>query len=378
VLHAPSTQARQEAGELADREVLPLHWAVPLEGRTGRGQFWAFFPTSLETGVSGILNAPWKTNVDRQYLLESKINRELIKRAASLVVESLSEVVKSSDPGWILSVLPGRIEEAPPWADLFLNTSIYEVAKERASVPNQLALLQRPADLNCTPPHLPALAYEAWAELPDRPPGWPHPSCESRERRSRMDRLFGTRKEAASIEHWLESLAKKGRPKDSIAALKVASIIWRLVENVETRKQVEAAKVVLTNTGKLVAATPSKVFLPNKVTPELPPDLSFVDSTVAEDPLSSDFLREIGITECDETSGFRQFVADGFANFGDRDWDSFWSFARALPTEVAAALEKRNDLDHVCLKTVSGKFRKRRHVLIPGRIAHNETAFLQY
>jgi len=372
ISYSPSIQARQEAGELADREVLPLHWAVPLEGRTGRGQFWAFFPTSLETGVSGILNAPWKTNVDRQYLLDSKINRELIARAAILVVESLPQLVKSADPGWILGVLPGRIDESPPWADRFLNTSIYERAKEGESIPDQLGIPRRPADLNCTPAHLPEEAYAAWAELPDRPPNWPHPSCESRERRSRMDRLFGTRTQPASIVTWLESLAKRGRPKDSIAALKVAYLVWRLVETPAIREQIRAANIVLTSTGQLVCATPAKLFLPSVSTADSTRDLSFVHSDVAQDPATSDFLREIGITECDETSSYKRFIADGFGKFGDREWQGFWTFAKVMPSEVAASLESRDDLDHILLRTCSGKFRPRRNVLLPGPIADTD------
>jgi len=87
--HRPSDKARADAGELADREILPLLWAVPLRGRITRGQFWAFFPTEYVTTLSGILNAPWKLNEDRKALLDGTFNRELLQEASHLIVENL-------------------------------------------------------------------------------------------------------------------------------------------------------------------------------------------------------------------------------------------------------------------------------------------------
>ena len=42
--HAPSEKARGDAGELAEREDIPIVWAVPMEGQLREGAFWAFFP----------------------------------------------------------------------------------------------------------------------------------------------------------------------------------------------------------------------------------------------------------------------------------------------------------------------------------------------
>ena len=68
-VHRPSGEARKDGGTIAARETVPVWWAVPLGGRTSPGRFWAFFPTTQETTLSGIVNAPWKTNADRQGLL---------------------------------------------------------------------------------------------------------------------------------------------------------------------------------------------------------------------------------------------------------------------------------------------------------------------
>src|SRR5260370_5770571 len=86
--YAPSPAARAEGGELANREQLPLVWAVPIEGRTRPGELWAFFPTTMGTTLSGILNAPSKTTEARQNLLTGIFKHELIDAAADLVIDS--------------------------------------------------------------------------------------------------------------------------------------------------------------------------------------------------------------------------------------------------------------------------------------------------
>ena len=84
----PSLDARKDAGEIIYREEIPLEWAVSYD-RRAVGEFWAFFPTEFRTTVSGILNAPWKTNSDRQNLLRGEFNDELIEEMARLIVNSI-------------------------------------------------------------------------------------------------------------------------------------------------------------------------------------------------------------------------------------------------------------------------------------------------
>ena len=70
----PSEAARLDAGAMAERERIPLVWAVPTR-RGRRGEFWAFFPTLDQTTLSGVVNAPWKLNEDRTRIIEGPSTR---------------------------------------------------------------------------------------------------------------------------------------------------------------------------------------------------------------------------------------------------------------------------------------------------------------
>ena len=75
------------------------------------GRFWAFFPTTTTSLLSGILNAPWKTNEDRQNLLTGVFNNELLHAAAALwLSRALPRLSTEDDPARHLDALPRRPE----------------------------------------------------------------------------------------------------------------------------------------------------------------------------------------------------------------------------------------------------------------------------
>ena len=67
----PSNAARAAAGELADRDELPLSWAVPLDGRPTRGKFWAS-STEYQTNF---VRHPERSMEDERRPLESAERR---------------------------------------------------------------------------------------------------------------------------------------------------------------------------------------------------------------------------------------------------------------------------------------------------------------
>ena len=74
-----------------------MSWAALLDGLSEPGRFWAFFPTQTSSLLAGILNAPWKTNEDRQNLLPCTYNDELIDAAARMVADALPSLGMAND-----------------------------------------------------------------------------------------------------------------------------------------------------------------------------------------------------------------------------------------------------------------------------------------
>lgn len=115
--YSPAGEAADSAGELHGRPVLEVSWAVPeytvrnglYTVPVGKGAFWAFFPTKYEVSLTGILNAPWKTNEDRQHLLDgSPFNREMLQVAARLVIDTLPALMPDGDPAAYLPCCPAE------------------------------------------------------------------------------------------------------------------------------------------------------------------------------------------------------------------------------------------------------------------------------
>ena len=73
--HKLSADARSDSRTLDDADQVSITWAAPLDRLSRPGSFWAFFPTLTASLLAGILNAPWKTNEDRQNLLPRCLQR---------------------------------------------------------------------------------------------------------------------------------------------------------------------------------------------------------------------------------------------------------------------------------------------------------------
>ena len=93
-----------------DATEVPIVLAAPLEQLHQPGEFWAFFPTLTNSLLAGILNAPWKTNEDRQNLLTGEYNEELIGAVAELIAESIADLSSCEEPSRHLDALPRRQE----------------------------------------------------------------------------------------------------------------------------------------------------------------------------------------------------------------------------------------------------------------------------
>ncbi|MFJ6697944.1 DEAD/DEAH box helicase [Streptomyces sp. NPDC091272] len=383
--HRPTEDARASAGEMHDRGTIDIAWAVPeysgekvLSAPRGRGEFWSFFPTKYPMTLSGALNGAWKTNEDRQNLLDaSPFNQEIIQVAARLVVDSLPALAPPQDPGAYLPLLPGRSRESETlnWADMYLTRQIWEMAAQRPSLPDQDGILRNPKDLRIHPDmgkrgRLRPEWLEMWNACPARPANWIHPSVEAMEIRSgKVEHILeAARHTRATVREWLEALVSDGSAEASVVAIRI------LAEMIRDRSPFEAearqAKVVLTEAHGMVAPVAGVVFR-RTVQDGLKDDLVYVDTKLSEDMSLASALSELGIREADARGRFVGVLDQGFDGYSAQDWTRFWELFHSaggshVTTEVKARVA--SPLDTLFVQTVDGRFHRMRDCLVPGPV----------
>ncbi|MFE1012395.1 DEAD/DEAH box helicase [Streptomyces sp. NPDC058794] len=390
--HEPTAEARSSAGELHDRVSLDLSWAVQeyekdaaglLSSPRGRGRFWSFFPTKYEMTLSGILNGAWKTNEDRQNLLDSSpFNQEMIRVAARLVVESLPRLAPEEDPAAYLSLLPGRPRESETvsWADRYLTEQIWESTAHRPSLPDQDGTLRVPRDLKIHP----SLGKDTqsllrwltmWNSYPGRPTNWPHPSIEANRLRSGKveEILRASRRERASVREWLEALVADGSADASATAVR---IVADMIQSASPfADEARAARIVLTEEHGMVAPMVGKVF---RRTDQdgLRESLVYVDTALSEDPSLASALAVLGIRDADVRGRFVSVLDQGFASYGPQEWTRFWELfhqagSSQLSHEVIQRVPDPSSTLHV--RTVAGGYRPMRDCMLSGPVVTPES-----
>lgn len=377
IIH-PTDKAKSDAGKLAARDELPLQWAVPIDGRTRTGRFWAFFPLRDETTLSGIANAPWQVNDDRTGLLEgSRLNDELLDGLADLVVSSVEPLFRPSDPGWILDVLPARGRERRSLPDEFLSREVFQRLKGAACVADLSGRLRTISELKVPPqpgrePDREAL--ELWASAPTPPSDWCHPSTIwTTTRRSRVDRLLeaNTLRERGLTE-WLESVIPESvTPADSRHAILLAG---RLISSEEDLARnlpsIRRSWTLLLADGRLSMADPSSVFLPSDgVVPD--GGLQVVHPDLASDEDVRLILERMGMQRISPELELELSLRR--ARHGlQADWDDVWRSARVVKDPLAAAQIIRDGLPATApakVRVVSGAWTSCNLVLLEGAIA---------
>jgi len=362
-----SADIRLEAGELADRDMLPLSWAVPLSTTQDRGQFWAFFPTQYWTTLRGILNAPWKTNADRQNLLESDFNDRLIERAASMVVDQLSSLSTAEDPARHLDYLPGRGREAPQWADALVTYHVYEMCRYSPSLPDLDGTMTMPEELRVHPANLGAAAVELFASV-SRERDWVHPSAEVRNRRGRVDKIvedLGHR--PPPVEAWFGSLCY---PDLSIEESGMVARLASLIAQEKGLRLIEKEAFIVTASGHLVAPDPTSLFFGDGS--EEADGIALVHPELEADPEVRASLESLGIRSLDAIGRLDALLAsaDGFAR---ETWEEFWRLSRLVPvSDVAALVESRGVAGDIRGCRRDGVWARIQDLLLPGVVVPSE------
>jgi superfamily II DNA or RNA helicase len=394
--HEVTEDIRKRAGELHDRVTIDVSWAVPefnlVKTDTGqaqyqvpneRGVFWSFFPTKYSTTLSGALNAAWKTNEDRQNLLDSsELNSELLRVAARLVVKSLPDLVVEEDPAAYLPLLPGRAKESPNWACQYLTAQIWKLAATSPSLPDQDGRLRKPAELRIHPERLTKTSLSLWHEYAGRPRDWVHHSVDGNPiRRGKMSHIIEeAHKQSESIHDWLEALVEDGTAEASAAAIRVLTNLLdnelSAVDPVREALAVEArtAKIVLTESHGLVAPAAGRVFR-RTVEDGLRDDLVYVDSKISGDHGMLHHLDRLGIREADSQGRFQSVLDQGFVGYTKDSWIRFWELLRSAGgTSQTNAIRGRVQAvpSSLKVKTVVGDFRRMADCLLPGPVVPHD------
>ncbi|MFD5187365.1 DEAD/DEAH box helicase [Streptomyces sp. NPDC058357] len=384
--HRPTEKARASAGEMHDRGTIDISWAVPeytgdtvLIAPKGRGEFWSFFPTKYPMTLSGALNGAWKTNEDRQNLLDSSpFNQEIIQVAARLVVESLPQLAPAEDPGAYLPLLPGRTRESETlnWADRYLTEQIWKLAAQLPSLPDQDGVLRVPGDLRIHPAPLRNKAplklewLRMWNACPGRPSDWIHPSVEAAEFRAGKvgHVLEETKQGRATVREWLEALVSSGTAEASAVGIRILAAMIR--EASPFAAEARSARIVLTEENGLVPAVVGKVYR-RAVQDGLRDGTTYVDRRLSEDQSLLGDLAEIGIREADSRGRFIGVLEQGFDNYGPQDWTRFWElFHSAGGSQVGGEIRARvpDPLTTLFVRTADGRFHRMKDCLLPGPV----------
>ncbi|WP_217545482.1 DEAD/DEAH box helicase [Streptomyces sp. GbtcB6] len=384
--HEPGPSARADAGELHDRLLLDLAWGVPALEKDpesglyvsprsrGRGKFWSFFPTKYEMSLSGILNGAWKTNEDRQNLLDSSpFNQEMIRVSAKLVVDSLPALAPAEDPAAYLPLLPGRVKEAISWADEFLTREVWDRTADRPSLPDQDGVLRVPTELRIHPRldrDLRKLSswLRMWNECPGRPSNWLHPSTEADVLRSgKVEHIIGAAgHERTGVREWLEALVESEAPEASAVAVRILADM--IEANSPYAEEARKAHIVLTEEHGLVAPVHGKVFR-RADQGGLREALVYVVDELAQDPSLAHALNTLGIREADVEGRFVSVLDQGFDHYSDSDWERFWElFRQAGVRRLAHKVLERVPAPRSTLRvrTADGRFRPIEDCMLPG------------
>ena len=397
-MHSLSADARSDSRSLDDSSEVPIWWAAPIDRLNDPGEFWAFFPTTTKSLLSGILNAPWKTNEDRQNLLPGIYNDELIDAAAALVAEVLPRLSTTDDPARHLDALPRRYEPGDSEHSNRLRDQIHSHINGQAIAPDQNGTLQKLQEISYPPQNLTSYAaremaqaaLQRWAALSDRPSDWLHHSALTRNRLAKLDQLYRVEMllrdrhaipsvlPRASIAEWIEALVEGAKCLQrafedqldaSMTAIQTAALIPRSVgaEN-------DFGEIVLTADERWVKADRDAIWLAGGSASN---GSTFVHPKLEADPETLRALKELGLTPASSEVMFRNIASALLSSpASDRerehpdDWRQFWKLARELDNETVLKIVDSNKSwrDALRVHTIAGNWRSLFVALLAGSI----------
>ena len=398
IVHPLSDDARADRRALDDGDEVPIWWAAPIDRLTDPGRFWAYFPTKTASLVAGILNAPWKTNEDRQNLLPGPYNDELIDAAATMIADRLPALATEADPARHLDVLPRRHESGDSEQSGRLRERLLADVHGREVVPDQTGRLRGIPNINYAPEELTRgsakekTPLDRWAQYRGRPSNWLHHRALPRNRLARIDQLIERWESVngpaprsprrASIAEWLDALVA-GKPGDAAVEASRAALVTAAALPSDLRSPGTLGSIVLMQNGTWKPVDPDHVFLPRDVRDaEWSSNADeLVHTSLASDTASRRALDELGICTVSAESYFGHAAArllnDRSSDpellndrSSDPEWRQFWALARDVDLDRAYALiaSQRCWRNYLRVRTQAGAWAPIHRVLLPGGI----------
>ena len=402
--HRLSPEAEADRRGLDDSGEVPIWWAAPLDRLNEPGHFWAFFRTNTTSLVAGIVNAPWKTNEDRQNLLSGPYNDDLIDAAAEMIADTLPRLASSDDPARHLDALPRRSEPGDPEHANRLRERLFSHLHDRKIVPDQDGIQRTCRDISYPPKELTQdgrrdmAPFERWAAYPGRPREWVHHTALTRNRIAAMGRLFQVSAPPspvmrpsmnptntmprATIDEWLETLAKSGKSDDAVQASMAAIQVAELIPS-GIRTGTCLGEIVLTAGGDLRTPDPDRLFLSEETGNGgiVTDPASYVHPELTADRDTLRALKALGLEPPSPDAGLKlvanRILGSTSGQATDDDiHEEFWIASRKLEAEAAYAVigeyrdGKGRELwrTRLRVRTRTGDWQPLHSVLLPGDI----------
>ena len=390
--HTLSAAANEDSRTLDDTGDVRIAWSAPLGALSEPGRFWAFFPTQTASLLAGILNAPWKTNEDRQNLLPGPYNDELIDAAAKMVADALPLLRTRNDPARHLDALPRREEAGDGTHSKRLRESLLAAIDGRAIVPDQDGLLRAVDEIHYAPEELTSSRVvreplDRWQSCEHRPSEWAHHATLTRNRLARLNELFGAGRwrsrrhrsfqagaPRATLSDWLLALIGGWPEEDPVGASKAAIQVASLIPRSAREEPQSLGSIVMAQSGDWRSLDSRALFLP--ALPFSAEDQGIMDERLvhvglATDEQVADDLRQLGLREISAERTFGLFVSALPShldeNTDERWWQEFWMRARSVDVDTAASMLRGKE-HQLRFNTMSGDWCHMDSVLLPGDI----------
>ena len=395
-VHELSSAAQSDRWAQGD-ERITITWAAPLDQSTEHHHFWAFFPTQTASLLSGVFNAPWKTNEDRQNLLPGPYNDDLIDAAGLLVADSITDLRTQEDPAQHLDALGGRVDRDLNVHASRLANAVYSELRARTVIPDQEGSLRRldevsiPPDLGRTDPKDKSVIAGLWGGYQHRPASWLHESALTQNRLAAIGRIYrgsGLRSDEhvprSSVAEWLEALTDAGRAVgDEVTASRTAIAIAALLP----KGMGSAGSIVLTADKGWAVPGPDTVYLSDS---EGVGVSKCVHPAIESDSETLRALRKLGVTPLTPEIEFKRLARkvlqpkSSYVRTHDQvdqgeSWREFWRVARSIDEQSAIGIidsaikvygtMSRRDVD---VQTLAGAWRPIRDILLPGPVVPDD------